>query len=71
MADGGGGQNRLYIVIYSVQKKNLAVSEGGGLVGFYCTYSKYKFYINSLDYFNNFKTSFTPGEYKTEGFSIL
>ena len=41
MADGGGGQHRLYIVIYSVQKKNLAVSEGGGLAGgglagFYC-----------------------------------
>ena len=41
MADGGGGQDRLYIVIYFVQKKNLAVSEGGGLAGgglegFYC-----------------------------------
>ena len=39
--DGGGAQHRLYIVIYSVQKKNLAVSEGGGLAGgglsgFYC-----------------------------------
>ena len=34
--DGGGGQHRLYILIYSVQKKNLAVSEGGGLAGFYC-----------------------------------
>ena len=28
-----GGQHRLYIVIYSVQKKKLAVSEGGGLAG--------------------------------------
>jgi len=37
LAGGGGGQHRLYIVIYSVQKKNLAVSEGGGLAGFYCT----------------------------------
>ena len=41
MADGGGGQHRPYRVIYSVQKKNLAVSEGGGLAGgglegFYC-----------------------------------
>jgi len=41
LADGGGGQHRLYIVIYFVQKKNLAVSEGGGLAGgglagFYC-----------------------------------
>jgi len=33
LADGGGGQHRLYIVIYSVQKKNLAASEGGGLAG--------------------------------------
>ena len=32
---GGGGQHRLYIlVIYYVQKKNLAVSEGRGLNGF-------------------------------------
>ena len=42
MADGGGGQDRLYIVIYSVQKKKLAVREGGGLsggslTGDYCT----------------------------------
>ena len=33
---GGGGQHRLYIVIYCVQKKNLAVSECGGLARFYC-----------------------------------
>ena len=37
MAVGGGRQLRLYIVIYSVQNKNLAVSKGGGLAGFYCT----------------------------------
>jgi len=41
LADSGGIQHRLYIVTYSVQKKNLAVSEGGGLAGgglagFYC-----------------------------------
>jgi len=41
LADGGGGQHRPFIVIYSVQKKNLAVSgvgglPGGGLAGFYC-----------------------------------
>ena len=34
---GGGGQHRLYKVIYSVQKKKLEVSEGdGGLTGDHC-----------------------------------
>ena len=33
----GGGQRRLYIVLNSVQKKKLAVSEGGDLTGHYCT----------------------------------
>ena len=33
LADGGGGQHKLDIVIYSAQKKKLAVSEGGGLSG--------------------------------------
>ena len=32
----GGRQHRLYIVIYSVQKKKLAISEGGSLTGDYC-----------------------------------
>ena len=44
-----GGQHRLYMVIYSVQKKNLAVNEGGGLAGgslagFYCN-SVFVFYV--------------------------
>jgi len=31
-----GGQYRLYIEIYSVLKKRMAVSEAGGLTGIYC-----------------------------------
>ena len=34
--DGSGGQHSHYIVIYSVQKKKLAESEGGILSGVYC-----------------------------------
>ena len=32
-SDGGGGKDRLTIVIHSVQNKRLAVSEGGDLSG--------------------------------------
>ena len=46
--DGGGGQHRLYIVIYSVQKKSLAVSEGGGLAGFYCISNLYFHYQSEI-----------------------
>ena len=38
LVDGGGGQHRLYIVVYSVQRIKLSVSKGGvssggGLMG--------------------------------------
>ena len=42
--DSRGGQHRFHIVIYSVQKKKVALSEGGslsggGLMGDYCIFS--------------------------------
>ena len=49
--DGDGGQHRLYIVIYSVQKKKLAVSEGGSLMRKFTLYQGFTICICSNAFF--------------------